>query len=124
MPVPDTVQGKSIWPLIRGEVDCLHDYAFSGRFPLGTMYSYTATTFDGWAGPDRITEPLTVTTEEWALISAPKPWASHLYNLRKDPNQLHDVSDDHSEVAEELHEVLLRFLVNAGAPPDRVDRFR
>lgn len=124
VPIPDTVQGKSVWPLVRGEVDRLHHHAFSGRFPLGTMYSYTATAFDGWAGPDRITEPLTVTTEEWSLICAPRPWPSRLYHLRDDPDQMHDVIDLYPVVAEELQEALLGFLEEAGAPPDRIDRFR
>ena len=124
VPIPDTVQGKSIWPLVRGEMEHLHDYAFSGRYPLGTMYSYTATAFDGWAGPDRITEPLTVTTGEWAYICAPKPWPSHLYNLRDDPGQLRNVIDQYPEIAGELKEALLTCLKESGAPPDRIDRFR
>lgn len=124
LPIPDTVQGQSLWPLMRGEVDRAHDRAYSGRFPLGTMYSYAATSFDGWAGPDRITEPLTVTTEEWAFVCGPKPWPSHLYNLVADPDQLHDVIDEYPGVARELYEVLLSFLREMGAPPERVDRFR
>ena len=35
VPVPATVQGKSLWPLIRGEAKTLHEYAFSGRYPRG-----------------------------------------------------------------------------------------
>ncbi len=93
VPIPNTVQGRSLWPLVNGEVDRLHECAFSGRYPLGTMYSYTATSFDGWAGPDRITEPLTVTTEEWAFICAPGSWPSHLYKLDQDPNQDRNVID-------------------------------
>jgi len=124
VPIPATVQGHSIWPLVRGEADRIHEYAFSGRYPLGTMYSYTATVFDGWAGPDRITDPITVTTEDWAFICAPKPWTCHLYNLREDPDQAHNVLADHPELTVELFDALVAFLSEAGAPKERLDRFR
>lgn len=124
VPIPDTVQGKSIWPLVTGEVDGIHHCAFSGRYAIGPVVAGVATRFDGFAGPDRITEPLTVTTEEWAFICAPKPWPSHLYKLRDDPDQLQDVIDEHPEVARELHEALLDFLAAMGAPPNRVAPFR
>ena len=124
VPIPETVQGASIWPVIRGETDRLHDHAFSGRYPQGPMYARVASSFDGWAGADRSTEPLTVTTEEWALICAPRPWPSLLYNLVDDPAQLHNVIEAHPGVARELHEALLGFLVRTGAPADRVDKFR
>jgi arylsulfatase A-like enzyme len=124
IPIPDTVQGKSIWPLVNGEVDQLHERAFSGRYPLGTMYSYTATSFDGWAGPDRITEPLTVTTEEWAFICGPGSWPSYLYNLKEDPSQKHNVIDAYPQVAASLREELIDFLVTTGAPTERIEKFR
>ena len=123
VPIPDTVQAKSIWPMIRGDVDRIHDYGVSGRFPLGTMYSYTAATFDGWAGPDRVASPLTIVDEEWSLICAPDTWPSHLYNLDQDPDQLNDVIADHPAVAARMHKALLDFLKEMGAPPERIAKF-
>jgi arylsulfatase A-like enzyme len=124
VPIPETVQAKSVWPLVRGEVDRLHDYAFCGRYPLGTMYSYTAATFDGWAGPDRIASPLTVVDDEWSYIRAPESWPSHLYHLSEDADELRDVIGEYPEVAERMHRALLDFLQEMGAPPERISKFR
>jgi arylsulfatase A-like enzyme len=123
VPVPETAQAQSIWPMIRGEVSQIHEYGISGRYPLGTMYSYTAAAFDGWAGPDRIASALTVTNETWSYICSPETWPSLLFNLRDDPDQLDNVIDDYPEVAERMHTALLSFLKENGAPPDRIAKF-
>ena len=119
-----TVQAKSIWPMIRGEVETIHDYGFSGRYPLGTMYSYTAASFDGWAGPDRIASALTVSDERWSYICSPDTWASHLFDLREDPDQLNDLIAVYPEVAERMHAALLDFLSAMGSPPERIAKFQ
>jgi arylsulfatase A-like enzyme len=124
IPVPETVQGRSIWPMVRGEVDRIHDHAVSGRFPLGTMYSYTAAAFDGWAGPDRIASPLTVSDETWAYVCAPETWPSHLYHLPTDPDQDHDVIDAHPDVAARMHAALMTFMEEMGSPPERIETFK
>ena len=124
VPIPDTVQAQSIWPVIRGEAERLRDYAFCGRYPLGTMYSYTAATFDGWAGPDRVASPLTVVNEEWAYICAPESWPSHLYRLTEDLDQLHDVAGQYPEIAERMRAALLDFMREMGAPPERMAKFQ
>jgi len=123
VPVPSTIQGKSIWPMIRGETDRIHHHAFSGRYAVGLVVAGVAQRFDGFAGPDRITEPLTVTTEEWAFICAPKPWLSRLYNLSQDPDQTQDLIAERPDVARDLHDALLEFLRGAGAAPDRLAPF-
>jgi len=121
--VPETVQTGSIWPMLNGETDRVHEYAFSGRFPLGSMYSKTAATFDGWAGPDRVASPLTVSDEIWSYICAPETWPSHLYNLEADPGQLSDVIAEHPDVAERMHTALLEFMVEMGSPAERIAAF-
>ena len=123
VPIPDTVQAKSIWPMLRGETERIHEFAVSGRYPLGTMYSYTAATFDGWAGPDRVASALTVTDEKWSYICSPDTWVSHLYNLEDDPDQLNNLIDTHSEVAERMHTALIAFLEEMGSPPERISKF-
>jgi arylsulfatase A-like enzyme len=124
VPIPDTVQAKSIWPVVRGEADRINQYAFSGRFPLGTMYSATAATFDGWAGPDRVSSALTVTDEEWSFICSPETWPSHLFHLTEDPDELNDVIEQHPEVAARMHQALLTFMEAYGASEERIAKFR
>ena len=124
VPVPETVQAKSIWSMINGDVERIHDYGFSGRYPLGTMYSYTAASFDGWAGPDRIASALTVSDERWSYICSPETWPSHLFDLQKDPDQLTDVISQFPEVAKRMHTDLMNFLNEMGSPPERIAKFR
>ena len=124
VPIPPSVQGGSILPLLRGEEERLRERAFSGRYPQGPFYAPLARAFDGFAGADRVTEPLTVTTEEWALICAPAPWPSRLYNLTQDPGQTRNVIDAYPEVAGDLNRDLIAFLESYGSPADYVAKFR
>jgi arylsulfatase A-like enzyme len=140
-PIPEGVEGHSLWPLIRGEQARVRDTAYSGRFPnelaaalgLSRNRAQQAAAFDGAAGiatspgasgapspsgsapnTSRLVEPLTVTTEEWALVSAPRGRPSELYHLEDDPQQTRNVLPEHPDVARELHGRLLRFLETAG----------
>ncbi len=128
VPVSETVVGKSLWPVIDGTAASVHEYAFSGRFSRQTSFQgpgrvrkqNAAMTFDGWVGIDGISEPLTVTTDEWSLICHPAgSRQSELYYLREDPGQAGNVIDAHRSVAESLNRALLEFLREHGASPER-----
>jgi arylsulfatase A-like enzyme len=138
VPAPEGVEGHSLLPLVRGEVDRVREHAFSGRYPnelaavLGQSRNRAAqaAVFDGAAGmgaASRLIEPLTVTTEEWALICSPRGRASELYSLTTDPDQERNVIESHPDVARELHAALLSFLETAGgsgASEARIAPFR
>lgn len=137
-PVPEGVEGHSLWPLIRGERSSVRQHAFSGRYPnelaalLGQSRNRAsqAATFDGAAGMGsaaRLVEPMTVTTTDWALICAPQGRPSELYSLADDPRQERNVLAAHPDVARELQSALLRFLETAGgtgAAEGRIAPFR
>ncbi len=117
----DTIEGRSFWPLVRGETIEGHRYAFSNRYPQGG--SQTGAAFDGWVGSDRTVEPGTVTDDEWTYICMPGGLPSELYNLRDDPTQKHDVIDRHPDVAAEMKEAWIGFLREHDAVPSRIDPF-
>ncbi len=125
---PDAVQGKSLWPLIRGETEDLRDVAVSGRYskiadePPGTFVLRSdASAFDGTAGLAVQAEPITVTTDRWSyLCPARGGGARELYDLRADPGQTANVLERHPDVAADLHRALRTFLEQHGAPPERV----
>lgn len=123
IPIPGDVQGQSIWPLVTGEKTALREYAFSSRFPPGAGdASYTpvqGAVFDGWVGSDRIVEPSTVTSAEWAFLCAPQGGPSELYNLQNDPEQAHNVIDQHPDIAQEMRKAWTEFLESHGAPETR-----
>ena len=113
---PPGVEGHSLWPLVRGETDRIRTHAFTGRYPLALVpdrrgQAIQVATFDGAAGGDtdttRLVEALTVTTEEWALISSPRGRPSELYHLCNDPAQERNVLTEHPAVARDLHAALL-----------------
>lgn len=126
VPIPSGVQGKSLWPLIHGEVNHLREYAFSGRYsrtagvPLAHARQRPDQEFDGWAGLDQGGEPLTVTSADWSLICPPVGRTRELYDLRHDPRQEHNLVEAEPEVVTSLHDALISFLQELGAPEQRI----
>lgn len=116
---PDGVQGKSLWPLIEGRAQQVHDYVYSGRFSR-LAGGRDAAQFDGWAGGDQVAEPATVASEEWALVCPPGVEGRELYHLPSDPAQERNAIAEHPETAERMHRALVDFLGEAGTPPERL----
>jgi arylsulfatase A-like enzyme len=130
-PVPDTVQGRSIAPLLRGETDHLRAHALS--FPFLVVGGY---------GGVRVT----VTTDRWSYISSGQPHldgipevdtylidglrkglapvddaADELYDLTVDPRQQNNIVDAHPDVAKELRLVIQQELRALQTRPEIVD---
>ena len=123
VPVPETVQGRSLWPLIAGETEKLHDYAFSGRYPYmldEAKPSEKDTKYDRWVNPGGLPEARTVTDEEWSLICSPRGRPSELYNLKDDPQQKVNVIADNLPVAARMQQALIEFMKEYGTPPEVV----
>ena len=121
-PVPDWIEGRSFWPLVADEARS-RKYAFSSRFPLAAGGAVGGTAFDGWVGSDRNVEPSTVTSREWAYITAPEGMGSELYDLKADPDQNRNVVEEHPEVADEMGKAWLTFLEEHGASEPRIQPF-
>lgn len=124
--VPATVQGTSLLPLLRGEVERIRDVAFSGRFTYEPVAGAadTSVEFDGMAGSFSHVCARTVSTERWSYIAAPYDTPSELYDLDADPRQESSVIVEHPEVAEALHAELLGFLEAHRVPEPSIAPFR
>lgn len=124
--VPPSVQGQSLLPVMRGENDHLHEFAISGRFIYEAIEgtSDTSFEFDGMAGAHSEVCARTITTERWSAICAPFDMASELYDLTVDPQQKTNIIDKHPDVAKQLRETLVQFLVEHGAPEPGIAPFR
>jgi len=131
VPLPQTVQGVSIAPLLRGEPIHTRDFAVT-----------SPTIIHHGAGGCRIA----VTTDEWALICAPSVARgaetmdravdghakrvrevrvpSELYHLPSDPAQQQNVIEQHPQVAADLRARLVDFLEAKGTCPEFVDPWR
>jgi arylsulfatase A-like enzyme len=133
VPIPETVQGKSLWPLITGQADRMGDCAVSSGF-IGTEGGVSllrqtfgrARAFDGHTGVEgRIGPPITLTTEDWALICPPGGGQRReLYDLRQDPHQLNNLIAERPETADALQKRLVDFLEEIGTPEQRLQRYR
>ncbi len=127
VPIPDSVQGKSFWPLVTGEERSIHEAAFSARFSDVSITRAGEAQgllpgeflFDGSA-PSRTVDAVTVTTDRWAYICSPADRPSELYDLAVDPRQAQNVAAEHPEVADELRGKALEFLKQHGASAERL----
>lgn len=122
IPAPGGIHGKSLWPLIEGNALRLRTHAFSGRFSrsAGEAPARDAASFDGGASGQAMGEPITVTTEEWALLVPPGVEGRELYHLPSDPRQEHNLIAERPEVARDLHAALVDFLRETGASSERI----
>lgn len=124
--------GISLLPLLCGRMSAIRSVAYSGRHaPALSKRSVAgarrASRYDGWAGIHTISEPITVTTEEWSLIVPPIGGRTpELYNIGEDPGQEKNVVEGHESVVAVLLEGLTDYLVEHGAGRERAlayDRF-
>lgn len=123
---PSTVQGKSLLPLMRGEVREQYEFAISGRFiyelPQGA--EDTSFQFDGMAGSRSHVCARTITTKRWSYLCGPFDLPSELYDLEADPSQQHDVLAENPDVARVLRQTLIDFLETYGAREPAIAPFR
>ena len=52
----------------------------------------------------------TITSGEWSLLYSPAPGVSQLYNLNTDPQQLDNVIERHTDIAGDIHRLLVEFM--------------
>ena len=101
---PDTVQGKSVLSVLKGEKERVREYAYCGHYGRS------------WA----------IKNEDWSLILYLKPDVDgksgvELFDLRKDPGERKNAAGEHREVACEMELKLRRFvakLQNEPVPKD------
>jgi arylsulfatase A-like enzyme len=126
--IPSQVQGKSFWPLVNGDQKKIHEYAFSGRFPMlqgkGRYQSGEGASFDGWVGSKSVVEPCTITNNRWAFLCAPEGRTSELYDLESDPSQNVNIIEKRPDVAKKMKNIWIAFLESHGAQEERLQPFR
>jgi len=107
LPIPDTVQGKSLLPVLRGETDEHREFAISG------------------VAPNALTDEAIITVRDgrWMLHDFSDRDRCELYDAEADPAQERNVVNDHPAEAARLHAALLDFLKTHDAPPQIVRWF-
>jgi hypothetical protein len=121
----ESIQGKSLMPLLRGETRRHRDITVSSETLLhhSPIPAKSAiVTEDGWClhyygsyGEN----PAPGAMAGWELIN-PKaariPTAPMLFNLSEDPDEQHNVIESHEARAWEIHQRYVRWLEEAGTP--------
>ena len=111
--IPTQVEGQSLLPMMK-------DTSVKGReFVISTHpFSNPAQIIHSVDGQERETvgSDTTITTDEWSLLYSPEPGQSWLYHLPSDPKQENNVITQHPEVAQELHQQLVKFLRETNVP--------
>ncbi len=98
LPVPSGLDGVSLLPMVAHEAAAANSSpAADPSDALAGPVSYAETFYPrfhyNWS------ELIAVETAHWKYVRAPRP---ELYDLRKDPKELHDVTAEHPEVAATL----------------------
>ena len=106
--IPAFVQGRSLAPALR-------DNSFLGREYVVSSLPF-ANPGDPVLSVDNFLRDLkdppvtTVTSGECSLLYSPAPGVSQLYNLNTDPQQLDNVIARHTDVAGDIHRLLVEFM--------------
>ena len=112
--VPAFVQGRSLAPAMR-------DNSFHGREYVVSSLPF-ANPGDPVLSVDNFLRDLkdppvtTVTSGEWSLLYSPAPGVSQLYNLNTDPQQLDNVIERHTDIAGDIHKLLVDFMRENESP--------
>ena len=99
IPIPETVQGLSLVPLIRETTDSVHEFVVGVFTDTQRM----------------------ICDSRWKLIEYPQADRVQLFDLTNDPNELRDISQlpKHREQRERLHEQLSQWCRLQGDPLSR-----
>ena len=112
--IPSRVEGRSMLPIIKEpNLDC-HEYVISslpfinaGDTDLSVDHIRRQSITDSMSS---------ITTKEWSLLYDTEPGGSELYYLESDPQQKKNVIHQHPDIARELHQLLVKFMIDTKVP--------
>jgi len=110
--VPDTVQGSSFLPVIKGEKDTHQEFVVS-TMPLQNPGEVTRAV-DGKERELKHFLPATIVTDRWALLYTWENAPIELYDIKSDPFQEKNVASDNNSVVKDLHKRYYEFLKKTG----------
>jgi arylsulfatase A-like enzyme len=92
-------QGRSLGPSLRGQAARLRELAFSGSsLPWPNL------------------RPISVTDGRWMFLDTGDSQSWELYDMRADPEQQQDLAQVHPDKAMQMHQAVLAYLWEQGAP--------
>ena len=102
------IYGRSWLPLLENKTNEHWDHVFTTRH--------------GWTGPGMANRPslITATGPRWSLLVGAEPAEAELYDLWTDPQQAHNIVDQHSDIARSMCEALAKFMREQGADEEYI----
>ena len=110
--VPNTVQGSSFLPVIKGEKDTHQEFVVS-TMPLQNPGALTRAVDDSLRMVKNFL-PATIVTDRWALLYARENAPIELYDMKSDPFQAKNIASDNNAVVKDLHKHYYEFLKKTG----------
>lgn len=110
--IPDTVQGRSLVPLMRGETNRGRGFAVS-TMPLYNPGDVTRVV-DAFERRVHAYLPATITTPTWSMLYSREGQPAELYNLKSDLRQQRNLAKRNRRVVQKLHRHYARMLAELG----------
>jgi len=104
---PDRVQAKSLLPLVRGEVDQLHDIVVTSQSLIDTEGNTTRVVDDNEHQVMEVS-PSTIRDGEWDFLYSLQGERIELYDAIRDPEHRYNLADENRDVCEMM---LAKFVV-------------
>jgi arylsulfatase A-like enzyme len=126
---PETLHGRSLMPVMRGEVAKLRDVAVCSNTLLHhtpILAKSAIVTEDGWclhyAGSyDQVAQTGNMYTNKLINLEQSRiPTAPALFNLRDDPKEQHDVIEQNEGLAREIHQRYVGWLEETGTAEEHL----
>jgi len=106
--VPAALEGHSLLPMMRDTNQKGRDFVVSGHSFTNPLE--VSREVDGQARQVMGSSDTTIATDEWSLLYRVEKGDSWLYHLPSDPMQEKNVINEHTDVAREIHQLLVKFL--------------
>lgn len=117
--IPSRVEGKSLVPMLNNPLLPGHEYVISSLPFINA--GDTDLSVDHVRRQGLTTSMSTISTKEWSLLYDPEPGGSELYNLESDPGQQNNIISQRPEIARELHQIFVKFMLETNVPKRLLD---
>ena len=114
---PDRVQAKSLLPLVRGEVDKLHEIVVTSQ-SLADIAGNTTLVVDDNERVVVEVSPSTIRDGEWDFLYSLEGERIELYDAVNDPNHRNNLANDRPDVCEMMHAKFVTWMEELGTPED------
>ncbi len=106
--IPETVQGKSLVPLLEGKRDSFRDFVVTSP-PLYNP-GESSKIVDDWLRTVEKPHFSTITTPKWTFLYSTENSPAQLYDIENDPEESENVIAENWQVAQDLHQRFVKLL--------------